>query len=194
MLNATADEEVAMAAAANTVLHTLDASNGSAAAAASRNAKRRGAQKRQRGGDSAAGAPNGTRADLTDKSSEEGPLLQGFHLVAMEDARQDLLHEIEPVFVILYDLDLAWIRQLEVYKSMHPERPLKVRARVCSATFAHIDSSSCLFKVLQHTFESVHAQTPDVRSGAAQTAGAESAVTGSLPCSRCAFMIRVRYL
>lgn len=165
MLNATADEEVALAAAAHSALNTEGVLRGKATATAKRMGKapassgsKRGrgmaasagaegsavSSKRKRAAEGSASAVATGSADAVQLSpadkrtvrkafheglpaAEEGPLLQGFHFVAMEDAHECLLHELQPAFVILYDLDLAWIRQLEVYQAMHPERPVKAR-------------------------------------------------------------------
>ena len=133
MLNATADEEVAVAAAANAALN--DATNGGKPSLAARKSSaaakraRHGAGKPSDGKAAAGHLPNGVQAvkeGMQALQPEEGPLLQGFHFLAEEDAREDLLYALKPVFVILYDLDLAWIRHLEVYQSLHPHRPLKV--------------------------------------------------------------------
>lgn len=59
--------------------------------------------------------------------AEAGPLLTGFHFVTVDDAGEQVLHSVRPVFVVLYDADLAWVRMLEVYKALNPTRPLKVR-------------------------------------------------------------------
>uniref|UniRef100_A0A3B3D8G6 DNA repair endonuclease XPF n=1 Tax=Oryzias melastigma TaxID=30732 RepID=A0A3B3D8G6_ORYME len=37
-----------------------------------------------------------------------------------------VLHEVEPSFVVLYDAELSFVRQLEVYKAMRPGKPLRV--------------------------------------------------------------------
>ncbi|XP_072312281.1 DNA repair endonuclease XPF [Eucyclogobius newberryi] len=37
-----------------------------------------------------------------------------------------VLHEIEPSFVVLYDAELSFVRQLEVYKACRPGKPLRV--------------------------------------------------------------------
>jgi hypothetical protein len=60
----------------------------------------------------------------------DAPMLQGFQFLAMEEAREHVLLELQPVFVILYDLNLEWVRLLEVYQSMYPERPVKVGSLV----------------------------------------------------------------
>jgi hypothetical protein len=141
MLNATADEEVAMAAAAHSALNTLDA-DASGASHGKTKGKHKNAAKRARAGSSRAAAEeaaSGLRAagSRIDKATaqeafheglqaEDGPLLEGFHLLAIEDANEDILHKIKPLFVILYDLDLAWIRQLEVFQSLNPSLPVKV--------------------------------------------------------------------
>uniref|UniRef100_A0A7N6A5Q1 DNA repair endonuclease XPF n=1 Tax=Anabas testudineus TaxID=64144 RepID=A0A7N6A5Q1_ANATE len=37
-----------------------------------------------------------------------------------------VLHEVEPSFVVLYDAELSFVRQLEIYKSLRPGKPLRV--------------------------------------------------------------------
>ncbi|XP_030630064.1 DNA repair endonuclease XPF [Chanos chanos] len=37
-----------------------------------------------------------------------------------------VLHEVEPMFVVLYDAELSFVRQLEVYKAARPGKPLRV--------------------------------------------------------------------
>ncbi|XP_028990797.1 DNA repair endonuclease XPF [Betta splendens] len=37
-----------------------------------------------------------------------------------------VLHEVEPAFVVLYDAELSFVRQLEVYKASRPGKPLRV--------------------------------------------------------------------
>lgn len=36
-----------------------------------------------------------------------------------------VLHEVEPSFVVLYDAELSFVRQLEVYKASRPGKPLR---------------------------------------------------------------------
>jgi hypothetical protein len=123
MLSSTTEEESALSAAADAVLgalqdHTNAVRGGVGAASA--------AAKRARTADVAAAAAKRQRLPEA-VQAEDGPLLQGFHFLAMDDALDNVLHDLRPVFVILYDLQLAWVRQLEAYQSLHPEQPLKVR-------------------------------------------------------------------
>lgn len=37
-----------------------------------------------------------------------------------------MLHEVEPSFVVLYDAELSFVRQLEIYKASRPGKPLRV--------------------------------------------------------------------
>lgn len=37
-----------------------------------------------------------------------------------------VLHEVEPSFVVLYDAELSFVRQLEIYKVSRPGKPLRV--------------------------------------------------------------------
>lgn len=36
-----------------------------------------------------------------------------------------VLHEVEPSFVVLYDAELSFVRQLEIYKASRPGKPLR---------------------------------------------------------------------
>lgn len=121
-----------MAAAASSV---LDAFNENDAASASPRSKKRAApaaaaaaaapRKRQKGSSDVSRARDATGASIA--RDAEGPLLQGFHFVASEDAQEGVLHEVQPLFVVLYDVDLVWIRMLECYQSLHPDRPVQAR-------------------------------------------------------------------
>lgn len=86
-------------------------------------------------------------------TKEAGSLLEGFHFLAMEENAEHVLHELRPVFVVLYDVDLTWVRLLEVYKGLYPERPLKVRP-------------------FPHTYLSSHCATTDVLYTAASVQNA----------------------
>lgn len=37
-----------------------------------------------------------------------------------------VLHEVEPSFVVLYDAEVSFVRQLEIYKAARPGKPLRV--------------------------------------------------------------------
>lgn len=37
-----------------------------------------------------------------------------------------VLHEVEPSFVVLYDAEVSFVRQLEIYKATRPGKPLRV--------------------------------------------------------------------
>lgn len=37
-----------------------------------------------------------------------------------------VLHEVEPSFVVLYDAEVSFVRQLEIYKASRPGKPLRV--------------------------------------------------------------------
>jgi hypothetical protein len=65
--------------------------------------------------------------DAAVPDANEGPLLQGVHFVASDDAQEHLLHQLAPVFVLFYDTSLAWIRMLECCQALHPDRPLQVQ-------------------------------------------------------------------
>ncbi|KAL0179654.1 hypothetical protein M9458_025096, partial [Cirrhinus mrigala] len=36
-----------------------------------------------------------------------------------------VLHEVDPMFVVLYDAELSFVRQLEIYKASRPGKPLR---------------------------------------------------------------------
>jgi len=36
-----------------------------------------------------------------------------------------VLHEVDPMFVVLYDAELSFVRQLEIYKACRPGKPLR---------------------------------------------------------------------
>ena len=46
--------------------------------------------------------------------------------VYAHERRVNVLNHIQPSFVVMYDPDAAFIRELEVYKAQHPDAPLKV--------------------------------------------------------------------
>ncbi|KAL3684114.1 hypothetical protein R1sor_002136 [Riccia sorocarpa] len=58
---------------------------------------------------------------------EEGPgkSVPAVHYYALE-SKQRVLDLVKPQYVIIYDPDMSFVRELEVYKAEHPERPLKV--------------------------------------------------------------------
>jgi len=47
------------------------------------------------------------------------------HFYALE-SEQRILELVKPLYVVVYDIDMAFVRELEVYKAMNPHRPLKV--------------------------------------------------------------------
>jgi len=47
------------------------------------------------------------------------------HFYAWE-SEQRILELVKPLYVVVYDIDMAFVRELEVYKAMNPHRPLKV--------------------------------------------------------------------
>lgn len=120
LLNATEDEEIAMAAAATTIAKARSESG--AVTKGKQTKKRSRTEQLSSGSKRRAVGQAGAEA-----SADDAPLLQGFHLLAMEEGRDDVLLELQPLFVVLYDLDLAWIRRLELYQSLDPSRPIKVR-------------------------------------------------------------------
>lgn len=50
-----------------------------------------------------------------------------------------LLKEVEPTFVVLYDAELSFVRQLEVYKANRPGKPLRYRVLY---TFSLLNTSA----------------------------------------------------
>jgi hypothetical protein len=121
MLSGTTEEERALSAAADAVMDALHDSTNVGAPA-----KR--ARAPAAAGSGAAASASAKRPRLPQSAhADDGPLLKGVHFLAIEDDLDRVLHAVQPVFVILYDLQLSWVRQLEVYQSLHPNRPLKVR-------------------------------------------------------------------
>lgn len=49
---------------------------------------------------------------------EEGPLLRGVRFLALEGHEEGALWDLRPCFVVLFDPDIAVIRQLEVNYSV----------------------------------------------------------------------------
>lgn len=47
------------------------------------------------------------------------------HFYALE-SEQRILELVRPLYVVVYDIDMAFVRELEVYKAMNPHRALKV--------------------------------------------------------------------
>jgi hypothetical protein len=45
---------------------------------------------------------------------DRGPLLRGVHFAALDAHQEGLLWDVCPAFVVMYDPDVAFIRQLEV--------------------------------------------------------------------------------
>lgn len=121
LLSGTAAEEAALLNSAN-ITEAQDAAAAAAAAAPAavggrgRGRGKRTAHELQPDAAAAAAAPEAT-----------GPLLRGIHFATLEEAGEQVLHAVRPVFVVLYDVDLAWVRMLEVYQALNPSRPLKVR-------------------------------------------------------------------
>lgn len=56
-------------------------------------------------------------ADEGEKKDDEGetsPLLQNVHFVAIDGKDMGVLWEIQPIFIIVYNPDISFVRQLEV--------------------------------------------------------------------------------
>ncbi len=49
-----------------------------------------------------------------ESAEEQSPLLEGVHFLALEGRNMGLLWDVRPAFVIVYDPDIAFVRQLEV--------------------------------------------------------------------------------
>lgn len=47
------------------------------------------------------------------------------HFYALE-SEQRILELVRPLYVVVYDIDMAFVRELEVYKAINQHRPLKV--------------------------------------------------------------------
>ena len=45
---------------------------------------------------------------------ESSPLLDEVHFVSLESREAGILWEVKPIFVVMYDPDVAFVRQLEV--------------------------------------------------------------------------------
>lgn len=60
-------------------------------------------------------------------AEEETPLLAGVRLLALDTHDDVRVWEEGPAFVVMYDPDIAFIRQLEVCaRTLHPLQPLPV--------------------------------------------------------------------
>ncbi|PSC75286.1 DNA repair endonuclease UVH1 [Micractinium conductrix] len=83
------------------------------------------------GGGAAAdvGAPGGAGGDpqqQRQQQQQQHPLLEGVRFLSLESREYLALWEAEPAFVVMYDLDVAFTRCLELYKAARPGRPLAV--------------------------------------------------------------------
>lgn len=54
---------------------------------------------------------------------EESPLLKGVHFCALDGRDMGVLWDVQPAFVIMYDPDIAFVRQLEVGFKPPPLHP-----------------------------------------------------------------------
>lgn len=59
-------------------------------------------------------------------SAEEEQALLGFAFTSLENHDEGILEQLQPLCVVMYDPDIAFVRQLEVYKAQHPDRSLRV--------------------------------------------------------------------
>jgi hypothetical protein len=73
-------------------------------------------------------------SEITHSVENEARLLGGesqskrvppVHYYALE-SEQRILELVRPLYVVVYDPDMAFVRELEVYKAMNSDRPLKV--------------------------------------------------------------------
>lgn len=56
---------------------------------------------------------------------KESKPIPPIHFYAWE-SEQRILEIVKPIYVVVYDIDMTFVRELEVYKAMYPHRPLKV--------------------------------------------------------------------
>eukprot|EP00884_Botryococcus_braunii_P016193 jgi/Botrbrau1/3257/Bobra.174_1s0029.1 len=70
--------------------------------------------------------PLGGQKDGEDVGVPQSEVLQGVKFRALENRDESTLFDVQPAFVVMYDPDIAFIRQLEVYKAERPGWPLRV--------------------------------------------------------------------
>lgn len=76
---------------------------------------------------------SGENPIITDSAGDEARLhgegqtkpIPPVHFYALE-SEQRILELVRPLYVVVYDPDMAFVRELEVYKAMNQDRPLKV--------------------------------------------------------------------
>lgn len=81
----------------------------------------------------AANAPRSTASDFVETCStayrvKDSPLtfLHPLHEADDPNSLKRVLYELQPRYVVLYDVDMAFVRQLEVFKACHPQLPIRV--------------------------------------------------------------------
>ena len=75
-----------------------------------------------------------------------GPLLRGVCFAALDSHQEGLLWDVCPAFVVMYDPDVTFIRQLEVTALLIPGATTKCGCAVVSdaqARFLHVCSCTC---------------------------------------------------
>lgn len=55
---------------------------------------------------------------MMDGDGETSPLLQNVHFLAVDGKDMGVLWEVQPVFVIVYNPDISFVRQLEVISTL----------------------------------------------------------------------------
>ncbi|KAL4433054.1 hypothetical protein ABPG77_006481 [Micractinium sp. CCAP 211/92] len=80
----------------------------------------------QLGGAAKGGSQRGGAAAVPAAQAAQHPLLEGVRFVALEGHDVMSLWEACPAFVVMYDPDVAFTRQLEIYKASRPGWPLCV--------------------------------------------------------------------
>lgn len=69
---------------------------------------------------------SGQNPVVTDSAGEkQSKPIPPVHFYALE-SEQRILELVRPLYVVVYDPDMAFVRELEVYKAMNQDRPLKV--------------------------------------------------------------------
>eukprot|EP00891_Asterochloris_glomerata_P002772 jgi/Astpho2/2772/gw1.00050.23.1_t len=71
-------------------------------------------------------AANGQQSTILPEAGEQNPLLRMTAFYALESNHQTVLWDVRPDVVIMYDPDMACIRQLEVYQAERLDKKIKV--------------------------------------------------------------------
>lgn len=66
-----------------------------------------------------------TETRYVEKGEKPNKPLPPVHFYALE-SEQRILEVVKPLFVVVYDPDMGFVREMEVYKAENPNRPLKV--------------------------------------------------------------------